>query len=49
MMWDDEAWRSLIAFFMVMLVIMFGLGVLATLGLPKIWEWLKPIIHAVTA
>lgn len=33
------------------ILVLFGIaiGVLVTFVLPKIWEWVKPLIHAATA
>ena len=37
-----------IGFFLV-IVVAFGLGLLVAWGLPKLWELIKPLIHAMTA
>jgi hypothetical protein len=39
---------SIVAGFIVLVVIAFLLGGAAVWGLPKLWHWLKPIIHGVT-
>ena len=45
----DEMWKGLVAFFLVCLVLSFIIGAGLAILLPEIWEWLKPLIHAVTA
>jgi len=32
-----------------LLALVFGLGMLTMWGMPKLWAWLMPIIHAATA
>jgi hypothetical protein len=37
------------AWFLMMFFVAFALGGLVVWGLPKLWHWLKPLIHQVTA
>lgn len=37
------------AFILVILVMGVFLGITLTLGLPILWEWIKPFIHAISA
>lgn len=47
---DGNAIGSAMARFVLLLAVAaFALGVLAMWGLPKLWELVKPFIHAVTA
>lgn len=48
MIGDAIAW-ALNRFIVVLFVAAFTLGALIVWGLPKLWHWLKPIIHQVTA
>lgn len=41
--------RAMTAFLLAVALSMFALGALAVWGLPKLWGWVKPVIHAITA
>lgn len=45
----DEIFDSLAAFFITAIVVAFMLGGVSVWLLPKLWHWLKPIIHNFTA
>lgn len=40
---------AIIAGFILIFIIGFTLGGLMFWGLPYVWEWIKPILHAMTA
>ena len=44
----DELGNALITLILAVIGIAFTLGVLATWLLPKLWHWIKPIIHNIT-
>lgn len=48
-MFSDEIFKGMIIFFIicVLLAIVFGAGLMV--ALPKVWEWVKPLLHAATA
>ncbi len=48
-MFSDEIFKGMIIFFIIciLLAIVFGAGLMWTF--PKIWEWVKPLLHAATA
>lgn len=48
MVGDAIAW-AMGRFIVGLAVVAFTLGALVVWGLPKLWHWLKPIIHSVTA
>jgi hypothetical protein len=48
MIGDAIAW-AMTRFIIGLAVVSFVLGALVVWGLPKLWDWLKPIIHAVTS
>jgi hypothetical protein len=41
--------RAMSAFIGMVIIIAFVLGALTVWGLPKLWAFLKPVIHQVTA
>ena len=41
--------QSLVVGIIILIIIAFSLGALVTWGLPKLWLFIKPIIHAITA
>jgi hypothetical protein len=45
----EEIGRQLIVWICILVAAAFLLGVLTMWGIPKLWEWLKPLIHAVTS
>jgi hypothetical protein len=45
----DDLWKGLILLFMIAVVVAFLLGITAAWGIPKVWAWLKPIIHVATS
>jgi hypothetical protein len=48
MIGDAIAW-AMGRFIVGLFVAAFTLGALSVWGLPKLWHWLKPLIHQVTA
>lgn len=42
-------WEGMVTFFIVAMIAACGLGALAMWGIPKLWEMIKPLIHAATA
>lgn len=45
----DHLGEAIVAFFVVSVGIAFCVGVLAMYLIPKLWGWIKPIIHMMTA
>jgi hypothetical protein len=45
----DGIGAALALWVVILIAAAFGLGALAMWGLPKLWAWLLPIIHAATA
>jgi hypothetical protein len=45
----DGIGKSIALGIIILIILSFTIGALATWGLPKLWIFLKPIIHAVTA
>lgn len=45
----DAIGRQLAAWVCSLIVCAFGLGALVMWGVPKLWELLKPLIHAATS
>jgi hypothetical protein len=41
--------ESIVAGLIILVIVVFCLGALTMWGLPHLWAFLKPIIHAVTA
>lgn len=48
-MWSNGIWEGMVAFFFVAIGIAIGFGMLLMWGIPKLWELVKPLIHAATA
>ena len=48
-MWSEGIWEGMVTFFIVCIVLAVAVGAGLMWALPKAWEWLKPIVHAVTA
>jgi hypothetical protein len=48
-MWSEGIWEAMVTFFIVAIVVAVGFGMLLMWGLPKLWELVKPLIHAATA
>lgn len=48
-MWSNGIWEGLVTFFIVCLVLALGVGMALVWLAPKVWDWIKPIIHAATA
>lgn len=48
-MWSEGIWEGMVTFFIIAIVAAIGFGMLLMWGLPKLWEMVKPLIHAVTA
>lgn len=44
----DAIFDGMILFFWAAIAAAFGLGMLVMWGVPKLWDWIKPIIHAAT-
>lgn len=44
----DAIYKGMVTGIAILLAIAFTFGALAVWGLPKVWDWIKPIIHAVT-
>lgn len=47
-MWSEGIWEGMVTFFIIVIVAAIGFGMLLMWGLPKIWEMVKPLIHAAT-
>ena len=45
----EQIAKSLMTALIGAVIAAFALGVLAIYGLPKLWAWLMPIIHAATS
>jgi len=48
-MWSDSIFEGLATVFFVCLVLAAVAGGVLVWAVPGVWEWIKPIIHAVTA
>lgn len=48
-MYGDDVWKAMIYLAIAAMIAAFGLGMLAMWGLPKLWELVKPLLHALTA
>ncbi len=40
--------RDFVQFMIVLVLLGVGIGAVLFLGLPALWEWVKPLIHAAT-
>lgn len=40
--------RDFMQFMIVLVLLGVGIGALLFLGVPSLWEWVKPLIHAAT-
>lgn len=47
-MWD-ELWKAIVLYFIIAMGVAVAFGMVLMWGLPKVWEWIKPFIHAATA
>jgi len=48
-MWYEGILKGMVMFFIICIVLAFALGAGLMWAAPKVWEWVKPIIHAATA
>lgn len=45
----DGVWEAMVTLFFVCIAVAVGFGMFLMWALPKLWELVKPWIHAVTA
>lgn len=48
-MWSSELDRMVASFIIGLAVIAAAIGGAAVWGLPKLWAWIKPLIHGFTS